>query len=84
MATRKFTKRPVLASAGRVIKASQSFWSTDVSSEDEIKQEIHKAINVGTTLDDVDDYLNELYNLQIIDDEQFSELINWAATIIGE
>lgn len=68
---RHFIKKPVLAST--------SFWSTDVNSQEDIKAEIQKALDAGTTFEDIDDYLNELYNLEIIDDEQFSELINWAA-----
>lgn len=68
---RHFIKKPVLANT--------EFWSTDVNTEEDIKSEIQKALDAGTTFEDVDDYLNELYNLEIIDDEQFSELINWAA-----
>lgn len=70
---RHFIKKPVIAST--------SFWSTDVNSEEDIKAEIQKALDAGTTFEDVDDYLNELYNLEIIDDEQFSELINWASPL---
>lgn len=68
---RHFIKKPILAST--------SFWSIDVNSEEDIKNEIQKALDAGTTFEDIDDYLNELYNLEIIDDEQFSELLNWAA-----
>lgn len=68
---RQFIKRPVLA--------SKSFWSTDIESFEGVKAEIQKALDAGCTFEDVDDYLNELYNLEIIDDEQFSELMNWAA-----
>lgn len=67
---RHFIKKPVLAST--------SFWSTDVHDVEGIRDEIQKALDAGTTFEDIDDYLNELYNLEIIDDEQFSELINWA------
>lgn len=59
-------------------KEDNSFWSTDVSTEAEIQAEIQKALDAGTTFEDIDDYLNELYNMNIIDDEQFSTLINWA------
>ena len=48
---RHFIKKPVLAST--------SFWSTDVNSEEDIKAEIQKALDAGTTFEDVDDYLNE-------------------------
>lgn len=68
---RHFVKKPVLANT--------EFWSTNVDSEEQIKQEIQKALDVGTTFEDIDDYLNELYSLGKIDDEQFSELLNWAA-----
>ena len=68
---RHFIKKPVMATT--------SFWSTDVKDEAEIRSEIQKALDAGTTFEDVDDYLNKLYNLEIIDDETFSELINWAA-----
>lgn len=71
---RKFVKHPVMAS-------TYAFWSTEVESFEDIKAEIQKALDAGTTFEDVDDYLNELYNLEIIDDEQFSELINWAAPL---
>lgn len=70
---RHFIKKPVTAST--------SFWSIDVNNEEDIKNEIQKALDAGTTFEDIDDYLNELYNLEIIDDEQFSELINWAAPL---
>ena len=68
---RHFIKKPVLAST--------RFWSTDVTTQDEIRAEIQKALDAGTTFEDVDDYLNELYTLGIIDDEQVSEMLNWAA-----
>ena len=68
---RQFIKHP--------IKASTEFWSTDVSSYAEVQSEIQKCLDAGTTFEDVDDYLNELYSLGIIDDEELSELLNWAA-----
>lgn len=68
---RHFIKKPILAST--------SFWSTDVNSEEDIKAEIQKALDAGTTFEDIDDYLNELYNLGILNDEEVSELLNWAA-----
>lgn len=83
MATRKFTKRPVQASAGRTVTASQDFWSTDVNSIHEIQDEIQRAIDAGTTFDDVDDYLNELYELGIIDDEELNELISWSNGLLS-
>ena len=79
---RHFVKKPVLAGTIRPntnYQEGETFWSLDVNSEEEIKAEIQKALDAGTTFEDVDDYLNELCNLGKIDDEHFSELINWAA-----
>ena len=71
---RSFVRKPVLAS-------TQTFWSTEVNSIEDIQAEIQKALDAGTTFEDVDDYLNELYSLNKINDEEFSELINWAAPL---
>ena len=80
---RHFVKKPVLAGTIRPntnYQEGETFWSLDVNSEDEIKAEIQKALDAGTTFEDVEDYIYELYSLgKVSSDEQFSELLNWAA-----
>lgn len=80
---RHFVKKPVLAGTIRPntnYQEGETFWSLDVNSEEEIKAEIQKALDAGTTFEDVEDYIYELYSLgKVSGDEQFSELLNWAA-----
>ena len=77
---RRFITHPetsVLASSSHDTER-YSFWSTDVADIPDIWSQISKAIEYGTTFDDIDDYLDSLYAMRMINDEEFSELINWA------
>ena len=56
----------------------------DVTTENEIKKVIQHGIDSGADYTDIDDYLNKLHTKGIINDEEFSTLINWAATKVPE
>lgn len=62
--------------------SDNQFWSNDVSSVDDVRSEVQKAIDAGTTYDDIDDYLNSLFESGKISDEEFIEIINWAETLL--
>ena len=65
---RHFIKRPVLANST----------GDSLSRYDIVKRETYKMVIDGASFEDVDNYLNRLHRGGVIDDEQFSELINWA------
>lgn len=53
---------------------SNSYFSKDVASISDIEDEIFKAMQAGTTKDDIEDYLIELESDGIIDREEFKDL----------
>lgn len=67
---RKFIKKPVMA--------AESFWSPNVTSVEEIRAEIQKAIDAGKTFEDVADYLGQLYTIGILNYKEHNELYRWA------
>jgi len=56
---------------------STSYWSPDVSTIEEVKQEIKKATDAGTTASDAIDYLDELVDAGTISKEESRELRKW-------
>ena len=58
--------------------------STNVKTDEDIRNEIQKAVNAGTTVNDIDDYLNELYDLGVIDDEHFLNKADYLSPILPE
>ena len=62
------------------IKAS--FWKTEVSTIEDIKSEIDKAVAAGTTILDIDDYLSELFDNHIIDGREYAQLCDYGGEAV--
>lgn len=59
------------------------FWSTNINDYTGAQAEINKAIKVGTTLDDIEDYLKELLELNKINVKDYISLMDYSKEIIG-
>ena len=54
------------------------FWSTKVNNYDEAQKEINKALNAGTDLGDIEDYLEEILELDRITLKEYIDLMEWS------
>lgn len=61
----------------RYIKATE-YWSMDVRTVDDVRDEIDKAVLEGTTKEDIEDYLIELESRGNLDRDEFIELRDYA------
>lgn len=61
----------------RYVKATE-YWSMDVSTVEDVRDEIDKAILDGTTKEDIEDYLIELESKGNLDRDEFIELRDYA------
>lgn len=59
------------------------FWSTNINGYAGAQAEIDKAIKVGTTLDDIEDYLKDLLELNKINVKDYTNLMDYSKEIIG-
>lgn len=64
-------------SASSCIEAAE-FWSINVNSVVDAAVEIIRALDAGTNLGDIDDYLAELVDLGKISDSDRASLYNWS------
>lgn len=55
-----------------------SYWTTEINNSDEAMDEIDKAIGVGTNMADIEDYLDELIQLNKINAKEYMELMEYA------
>lgn len=63
----------------KYIKSSDySHWSLDVTSLSDIEDVIFEAIADGTTKEDIEDYLDELYDNNVIDRTEYRKLQDYA------
>lgn len=54
------------------------FWLMDVNGENDVMDEIVKAINAGTNIDDIIDYLDNLVLIGKLTPRECCDLIKWA------